>query len=98
MKVLVTGATGYIGPRLVTVLQGLGHDVRVLLRHPADERLGSVEQVIGNLAQRDSLRQACQGGDRCTETVSDWIHVDEEHTVACHAVASGRQGSGPSTG
>ncbi|MEM8494533.1 MAG: NAD(P)H-binding protein, partial [Planctomycetota bacterium] len=32
MKVLVTGATGYIGGRLVPRLLAAGHEVRVLVR------------------------------------------------------------------
>ena len=40
MRVLVTGATGYIGGRLVPRLVDAGHDVRVLVRHP--ERLRDV--------------------------------------------------------
>lgn len=64
MKVLVTGATGYIGSRLVTVLQECGHEVRVLLRHPSDKRWGpEVEQVAGNLAEPTSLREVAQGVD-----------------------------------
>jgi uncharacterized protein YbjT (DUF2867 family) len=32
VKILVTGATGYIGGRLIPDLVALGHDVRVLVR------------------------------------------------------------------
>ncbi len=35
MKVLVTGATGYVGGRLVPRLLDLGHDVHVLVRSPS---------------------------------------------------------------
>ncbi|HID21514.1 MAG TPA: NAD-dependent epimerase/dehydratase family protein, partial [Planctomycetaceae bacterium] len=34
MRVLVTGATGYIGGRLVPRLLQAGHTVRVLVRDP----------------------------------------------------------------
>lgn len=34
MRVLVTGATGYIGGRLIPQLLDRGHEVRVLVRHP----------------------------------------------------------------
>lgn len=36
MKVLVTGATGYIGSRLLQTLQAAGHDVKVLVRNHSD--------------------------------------------------------------
>ncbi len=63
MRVLVTGATGYIGGRLVTVLRSLGHEVRVLVRQPVNGRWDAVEQVVGNLAHPNSLSLVCQDVD-----------------------------------
>lgn len=60
MKVLVTGATGYIGSRLLQTLQAAGHDVKVLVRNHSDLFEG-VEQVVGNLAIPDSLDNVTQG-------------------------------------
>jgi len=65
MRVLVTGATGYIGGRLVPRLIGAGHDVRVLVRQP--ERLrdvpwaASVEVVAGDLGDRAAVDRAMVG-------------------------------------
>ncbi|TYL52350.1 SDR family oxidoreductase [Agromyces mariniharenae] len=65
MRVLVTGATGYIGGRLVPRLIGSGHDVRVLVRQP--ERLrdvpwaASVEVVAGDLGDRAAVDRAMDG-------------------------------------
>ena len=33
-RVLVTGATGFVGHRLVPALVDAGHDVRAMTRHP----------------------------------------------------------------
>ncbi|GAB3268202.1 SDR family oxidoreductase [Arthrobacter pigmenti] len=62
--VLVTGATGYIGGRLVPRLLDAGHRVRVLVRSP--EKLRDVpwgqdvEIVQGDLTDQDSTAAACQ--------------------------------------
>jgi len=67
MRVLVTGATGYIGGRLVPRLLRQGHAVRVLVRGPgriaewpwADQ----VEVVRGDLLKPEQLKGAVGGVD-----------------------------------
>ncbi|TFU17515.1 SDR family oxidoreductase [Thermus tengchongensis] len=65
MHVLVTGATGYVGGRLVPRLLEAGHRVRVLVRDPS--RLegrpwaGQVEVVRGSLEDPQALHQALLG-------------------------------------
>ncbi len=66
MRVLVTGATGYIGGRLVPRLLAAGYDVRCLAR--ASGRLRGrfgeqVEIVEGNLEDRAALVAALTGCD-----------------------------------
>ncbi len=65
--VLVTGATGYIGGRLVPELLAAGYRVRVVTRRPrnlADRGWhDQVEIVQGDAADRDSLTQALTGVD-----------------------------------
>ena len=67
MKILVMGATGYIGGRLVPLLIEQGHDVRCLSRRP--EKLRGVwwasdcEIVQGDALDADSLAPAMQGVD-----------------------------------
>lgn len=59
---LVTGATGYIGGRLIERLRADGRPVRALARDPA--RFAPVEGVDvapGDLLQRESLAQALEG-------------------------------------
>ena len=62
--ILVTGATGYIGGRLVPELIARGYRVRVMLRAEwpgGQERWPGVEQVIADAADPASLRTALQG-------------------------------------
>jgi NADH dehydrogenase len=64
MKVLVTGATGFVGPHVANALVDAGHEVRVLERKPGSwERAGirCQEAVQGDMTDPDSLRRAVQG-------------------------------------
>jgi len=67
-QILVTGATGYIGGRLIPKLLERGHRVRVLVRDEERIRgrpwLDRVEVFTGDLLQPDSLRGLCDGVDR----------------------------------
>lgn len=67
MKVLVTGATGYIGGRLVPRLLEMGHDVRVMVRDPARIAGRSwaplVEVVRGDIEDPSSLAATVDGVD-----------------------------------
>ncbi|HEX3035336.1 MAG TPA: DUF2867 domain-containing protein [Thermodesulfobacteriota bacterium] len=67
MKVLITGATGYIGGRLVPDVLERGHRVRVLVR---DQRriigrpwADDVEVASGDLTEPDSLKSALENID-----------------------------------
>ena len=65
--ILVTGATGYIGGRLVPLLLDAGHQVRVLARHPERLRDRSwfdrVDVVAGDAGDADDARRALTGID-----------------------------------
>lgn len=63
--IAVTGATGYIGGRLVPLLLEQGHTVRVLTRRKNALRdvpwSHQVEVIEGDLADRDAARDLCRG-------------------------------------
>jgi uncharacterized protein YbjT (DUF2867 family) len=64
---LVTGATGYIGGRLVPELLKAGYDVRCLVRSPDKLRdrpwRGDVEIVEGDVGDAEAVTKAVEGTD-----------------------------------
>ena len=68
MKVLVTGAAGFLGGHLIDMLVERGDEVRALVRPVEDSRylktLKGVEIVQGDLTDEASLKRAVQGVQR----------------------------------
>ncbi len=63
-KILVTGATGYIGGRLVPELLARGYRVRVMMRAASDEhkqRWPSAEIVVADALDPNGLKTAMEG-------------------------------------
>ena len=67
MRSLVTGATGYIGGRLVPELLDAGHAVRVLVRDEGKARAhrwaDAVEISVGDAISADDVRSTLEGVD-----------------------------------
>ena len=64
MRVLVVGATGFIGQRLVRALDDAGHDVVAFSRSASEESFpDGVEPFEGDLGEPDSLDSLCDGID-----------------------------------
>jgi len=59
MKLLVTGATGFLGSTLVPMLREAGHDIRALVRSGAP--FPGAETVKGDVRDPDSVRRALAG-------------------------------------
>ena len=62
VTVLVTGATGFIGRRLVPALLDAGHDVRAMTRRP-ESYDGPGEPVGADVSDRASLDEALRDVD-----------------------------------
>lgn len=65
MRILLTGATGYLGGRLAPLLLEAGHEVRCLTRDPGKLRdvewADRVEVVRGDALSRDDMDRALDG-------------------------------------
>lgn len=87
MKVLLTGATGFIGGNLALALAQQGYGVRALVRPGSDTRAmdsldrrggagpGRIEKVAGDILDPDSLRRAaagCQAVFHCAAAYTFW--------------------------
>lgn len=89
-QILLTGATGYIGGRLLTRLEESGHRIRCLARRPEylQGRLGpNVEVVRGDVLDPGSLKDALKGVETAYYLVhsvgasDDFEELDREAAV-----------------
>ncbi len=60
MRILVTGASGFVGSRLVDALDGKGHEVHAMTRRP-ERYEGAGHPVAGDVGDEGSLREALEG-------------------------------------
>ena len=73
MRILVTGGTGFVGPKVVHALRAAAKDVRCLVRRP--ERAHTLESwgcelVQGDMADAASLRRAAESCDTVVHLVA----------------------------
>ena len=79
-RVLVTGATGFVGQHLLPRLVEQGYLVRTLIRPSRKDRQSSIrhlEQIEGDLLDSDSLKKACKGVDFVIHLAGQ-AHVNEK--------------------
>jgi NADH dehydrogenase len=73
VKVLVTGGTGFVGPKIVHALRAVDKDVRALVRRPDRARTlesWGCELVQGDVTDAASLRRAAEGCDAVVHLVA----------------------------
>jgi NADH dehydrogenase len=64
VRILVTGATGFVGPAVANAIADAGHEVRVLERRPRDWQKAGIRcdsAVQGDMTDPESLRLAVRG-------------------------------------
>lgn len=77
MRVMVTGATGYVGSHITAALMRSGHDVRLLVRRPEQvaetfEPHGVLpsDVVVGDIRDATAVRSALDGCDACVHAAA----------------------------
>ncbi|WP_394840735.1 NAD(P)-dependent oxidoreductase [Pendulispora brunnea] len=91
MKILVTGATGKVGSRLIKYLARRGDRVRALVRsltRAADLREDGIELVEGDLLDADSLTAAVRGVDAVVHCAAFFRGATPEQAHAVNDLGS----------
>lgn len=90
-RVLVTGAMGYIGGRLVPELAARGYKVRVMIRAPLPgtrELWPGVEVVVADALEKESLYAALEGVDTAYYLIHSMLLGPQEFARADAQAAS----------
>ncbi|MFY0581843.1 NAD(P)H-binding protein [Cystobacter fuscus] len=91
MKIFVTGASGYIGGSVASLLVKKGHQVRGLVRNAAKAegvRAQGIEPVMGSLDDAALLEAEAKAADAVINA------ADSDHLGAVQALLAGLAGSG----
>ncbi len=94
MKVLVAGASGFVGRRLGPALEEAGHEVRAMTRHP-DTYEGAGEPVKADVGDPESLVAAAEGCDAAYYLVHSLTSAtfEEDDANAARAFAEAAAGA-----
>lgn len=100
-RILVTGATGYVGGRLVPHLLERGYHIRVLVRDPARLQgrpwLDQVEIAQGDVLEPDTLLPALEGIDSAyylIHSMRDHADFDQRDLIAARNFGNAARVSG----
>lgn len=93
--ILLTGATGYVGSRLLKALEADGLRVRCLVRRPMHPAAATTEMVHGDVFDEASLREALEGCDSAVYLIhsmaSAGAYVEQDRKAAGNFAAAARE-------
>ena len=82
MKILITGATGYIGNRLALEAAGKGWIVHALVRDPFSKHIPSHKNIVlfkGDITDKASIEKAIAGCDKVIHSAAFTNEMDENN-------------------
>lgn len=92
MRILLTGANGYIGLHIVRELISDGHELTAVVRSPAKlgllARASTLRIVTADIEQRDLIARALEGQDVCIHAALLWGAVGTELDMRDTAAAA----------
>ena len=98
IKCVVTGATGYVGGRLIPELLAAGHEVRVMVRHPERLRdfpwIDQVEVAVADATDQEAVELALEGMDVAyylMHSLGSGPDFEATETTIAHAFAAAAQ-------
>jgi len=95
-KILVTGATGFIGSQLVIKLASTGDDITILVRKSSDLRplesvLNNITVLYGDLANRGAIGEAMKGVDQVYHSAGLTYMGDKKNALLYRINVEGTQ-------
>ncbi|HEX4283555.1 MAG TPA: NAD(P)-dependent oxidoreductase [Terracidiphilus sp.] len=94
MKVVLFGASGMIGSRILQELLQRGHSVVAVVRHPEKIAAGKATVVKGDVMDQASVTSAAQGTDAAISAYSPPQDNPQLVVAAAHALLAGLTSAG----
>src|SRR5580693_414225 len=96
MKVVLYGASGMIGSRVLQELRSRGHQVTAVVRDPAKITATGVRVLKGDLTDPASVAQTAKGADAAISAYAPPKGEEPTLSAATHALLEGLQAAGVS--
>lgn len=89
MKVVLYGASGMVGSRILTELVSRGHQVTAVVRNPAKITAAGVRALKGDATEADSVAQTAKGADAAISSYAPPKGEEPTLSAAVYALLDG---------